>query len=103
MYNIYIYLTHIIYIYIYITHIIYIYMYILCRLYVYIYIKQFTIYFLFYKFVTYLGHRHNNDCFSNLYGNITLGHRTNLASLVGTYRPPCNISWYRLKVKLILY
>ena len=95
MYNIYIYM------YIYYTYYIYIYIYYVD--YMYIYIKQFTIYFLFCKFVTYLGHRHNNDCFSNLYGNITHGHRTDLASLVGTYRPPCNISWYRLKVKLILY
>ena len=78
--------------------------YILYVLYVYyIYIKQFTIQFLFCKFVTYLGYRHNSNCFLDLYRNITLGHRTDLASLVGTYRPPGNISWYRLKVKLILY
>ena len=68
----------------------------------YIYIKQFTIWFRFCKFVTYLGYRRNN-CFSDLYQNITLDHRTDLTILVGTHRPPGNISWNRLKVKLILY
>ena len=86
MYNIYILYIYIYFVYIY-----------------YIYIKQFTVEFLFCEFVTYLGYRHNNNCFSDLYRNITFGHRTDLASLVGTYRSPGNISWYRLKVKLILY
>ena len=85
-------------------------MYIICTIYItyiihYIYIYQtiLTIQFLFCKFLTYLGYRHNNNCFSDLYQNIILGHRTDFASLVDTYRPPGNISWYRLKVKLILY
>ena len=55
------------------------------------------------KLVTYLGYRHNNNYCSDLYRNITLGHCNDLASLARTYRPPGNISWYRLKVKLILY
>ena len=53
--------------------------------------------------VSLLGYRHNNNCSSDLYRNITLGHRTHLASLVGTYRHSGNISWYRLKATLILY
>ena len=31
-----------------------------------------VVWFLFGKFVTYLGYRHNNNCFSDLYRNITL-------------------------------
>ena len=50
-----------------------------------------------------LGYRHNNNCFSDLYRNITLGYRTDLVSLTGTYRPLGNISCYRLKATLILY
>ena len=41
--------------------------------------------------------------FQDLYPNITLGHHTDLASLVSTYTPPGNIFWYRLKSKLILH
>ena len=62
-----------------------------------------VVWFLFGKFVTYLGYRHNNNCFSDLYRNITLSHHTDLANLVSTYRPPGNIFWYRLKAKLILH
>ena len=66
------YIIYIIYIYIYIIYNIYmtcIYnIYIIYTLYIYIYIyiyiKQFTIQFLFCNFVTYLGYRHNNNCFS---------------------------------------
>ena len=82
----------------------YIYILSICMyIYIYIYIKQLTIYFLFGKFVTCLGYRDNNNCFSDLYRNISLGHCTDLESSVGTYRTPGNISWHRLKVKLIFY
>ena len=35
-------------------------------------LRPYVVWFLFGKFVTYLGYRHNNNCFSDLYRNITL-------------------------------
>ena len=74
------------------------YIYYILYIILYIYIYQTILYL-----VSLLGYRHNNNCSSDLYRNITLGHRTHLASLVGTYRHSGNISWYRLKATLILY
>ena len=44
-------------------------------------LRPYVVWFLFGKFVTYLGYRHNNNCFSDLYQNINLGHRTNLTKV----------------------
>ena len=35
-------------------------------------LRPYVVWFLFGKFVTYLGYRHSNNCFSDLYRNITL-------------------------------
>ena len=58
----------------YIDGYVHIYIYIFSYIYIYVhtYIKQFIIWFFFGNFVTYLDYKHNNNCFSDLYRNITL-------------------------------
>ena len=72
-------------------------------IYIYIYISNNLQFILFLVSVTYLGYRHNNNCFSDLPEILPSAIVLTPARPIGTYRPTGDISWYRLKVKLILY